>query len=203
MAGGAMNETAKPRFLLALWLALAPLAAAGDGGGEPPLADARIGGAFALTDQDGRTVSDRDFAGRYRIVYFGFSHCPDICPTDLASIGQALDRLEKIRPAAAARVQPIFITVDPERDTPAVLKPYVAAFHPRLVGLTGSPAQIADVARKFGIYHAKEPAGAGGGYNVQHSRFVFLFGTQGEPIAILPHEKGPDAMAAELERWVK
>ena len=200
-----MNETAKPRFLLALslLLALVTAAACDRGGAEPPLKDARIGGAFTLTDQDGRRVSDTDFAGRYRILYFGFSHCPDVCPTDLASIGQALDRLEKRRPAAAARVQPIFITVDPERDTPAALKPYVAAFHPRLIGLTGTPAQIADVTKKFGIYHAKEPAGAGGGYNVQHSRIVLLLGPRGEPIALLPHEQGPDAMAAELERWVR
>lgn len=199
-----MNETAKPRFLLALWLAVALTASACDrGGAEPPLKGARIGGAFTLTGQDGRRVSDRDFAGRYRIVYFGFSHCPDVCPTDLAVIGQALGRLEKSRPAAGARVQPLFITVDPERDTPAALKPYVAAFHPRLIGLTGTPAEIRDVARKFGIYHSKEPAGAGGGYNVQHSRIVLLFGPRGEPIAILPHEQGPDAMAAELERWVR
>lgn len=199
-----MNETAKPRFLLALWLAVALTAAACDSGGaEPPLKDARIGGAFTLTDQDGRRVSERDFAGRYRIVYFGFSHCPDVCPTDLALIGQALGRLEKRRPAAGARVQPLFITVDPERDTPAALKPYVAAFHPRLIGLTGTPAEITDVARKFGIYRSKEPAGAGGGYNVQHNRIVLLFGPRGEPIAILPHEQGPDAMAAELERWVR
>lgn len=199
-----MNETAKPRFLLALSLLLALMAAACDrGGAEPPLKDARIGGPFTLTDQDGRRVSDRDFAGRFRIVYFGFSHCPDVCPTDLALIGQALDRLEKRRPAAAARVQPIFITVDPERDTPAALKPYVAAFHPRLIGLTGTPAEIAGVATRFGIYHSKEEPRAGGGYNVQHSRHVLLFGPRGEPIAILPHERGPDAMAAELERWVE
>jgi protein SCO1/2 len=204
MAGSAMNETAKSRFLLAVWLLFAlAVSACERGGGEPPLKGAKIGGPFTLTDQDGRRVSDRAFAGRYRIVYFGFSHCPDICPTDLARIGQALNRLERIRPAAAARVQPIFITVDPERDTPAALKPYVSAFHPRLIGLTGTPAQIADVARKFGIYRAKEPARAGGGYNVNHSRLALLFGPQGEPIALLPHEQGADAIAAELDRWVR
>jgi protein SCO1/2 len=204
MAGSAMNETAKPRFLLALLLPFALAAAACEGGGgEPPLKDARIGGAFTLTDQHGRRVGDRDFAGRWRIVYFGFSHCPDICPVDLALIGQALDRLEKSRPAAAARVQPIFITVDPERDTPAVLRPYVAAFHPRLTGLTGTPAEIAAVAKTFGIYHQKEAPRADGGYNVQHTRAVLLFGPEGEPVALLPHEQGAEAMAAELERWVK
>ena len=89
-------------------------------------------------------------------MYFGFTHCPDVCPTDLAVIGQALRRFEKSDPARAARVAPIFVSVDPERDTPAVLKDYVAAFHPRLVGLTGTPQQIADMAKRYGVYYAKE-----------------------------------------------
>src|SRR6185369_14158786 len=103
---------------------------------EAPLKGARIGGPFALVDQNGRTVRDSDFAGRYRLVYFGYSYCPDVCPTDLQSIGQAMRQFEKSDPGRAAEVQPIFITVDPERDTPPVLKAYVAAFHPRLIGLT-------------------------------------------------------------------
>jgi protein SCO1/2 len=197
-----MNETAKSRFLLALWLILGlALGACGGAAAEPPLEGARIGGPFTLTDQNGRRVSDGDFAGRYRIVYFGFSHCPDICPTDLASIGAALDRLEKKNPALAAKVQPIFITVDPERDTPAALKPYVAAFHPRLVGLTGTPREIAATAKSFAIYYEKAPAGDS--YTMNHSRLAILFGPKGEPIALLPHERGADAIAAELERWVR
>jgi protein SCO1 len=199
-----MNETPKPRLtaILCLLLGLA-LAGCSAGSGEPPLKGAAIGGPFTMTDQDGRIVTDRDFAGRYRIMYFGFTHCPDVCPTDLAILGQALRRFEKSDPAPAARVVPIFVSVDPERDSPAVLKDYVADFHPRLVGLTGTPQQLADMARRYGAYYGKEPAGPGGGYNVNHSRIAELIGPKGEPIALLPYDKGAEAVAAELERWVR
>jgi protein SCO1/2 len=182
-----------------LWLA----ACSGASPGQAPLAGAAIGGPFALTDQDGRTVTDKDFAGRYRIVYFGYSFCPDVCPTDLQAIGQGLKRLEKDDPARAARIQPIFITVDPERDSPAVLKRYVAAFHPRLVGLTGSAQQIADVARRYGVSYSAEKAQGGAGYAVAHSRTSYLFGPDGRPIALLPSDNGADAVAAELRKWVR
>ena len=198
-----MNESVKPRIFLILSLLLGLLAAAcGGPAEEPPLKGARIGGAFTLTDQDGRQVSDRDFSGKYRIVYFGFAHCPDICPTDLAQIGQGLRIFEKAHPGRAAKVQPIFITTDPERDTPAVLKPYVASFHPRLVGLTGTPQQVADAAKAYAVYYSKMPAEGGGGYSMDHSRIVFLMGPEGEPIAMLPHGKGAQDLAAELARWV-
>ena len=199
-----MNETSKPPVqpLFGLILALA-LAACSAGGDEPPLKGANIGGPFALTDQDGRAVTERDYAGRYRIMYFGFTHCPDVCPTDLAVIGQALRRFEKSDPARAARVTPIFVSVDPERDSPAVIKDYVASFHPRLVGLTGTPAQLAAMTKRYGAYHDKEAPLPGQGYNVNHSRLAELFGPDGEPIALLPYEKGADAVAAELDRWVR
>ncbi|HEX6374163.1 MAG TPA: SCO family protein [Allosphingosinicella sp.] len=199
-----MNETSKPRPKLLLGL-LAGLALAGcsDGGEEPPLKGAAIGGPFTLTDQEGRPATERDYAGRYRIMYFGFTHCPDVCPTDLAVLAQALRRFEKSDPARAARVAPIFVSVDPERDTPAVLKEYVAAFHPRLVGLTGTPLQLADMGRRYGVYYGKDSPVAGGGYNVNHSRLAQLIGPEGEPIALLPYDKGAEAVAAELDRWVK
>ena len=198
-----MNETPKPRSLpiLGLLLALA-LAACSGGNDEPPLEGAAIGGPFALTDQDGRPATERDYVGRYRIMYFGFTHCPDVCPTDLAVIGQALRRFEKSDPARAAKVTPIFVTVDPERDTPAVLKEYVAAFHPRLVGLTGTPGQIAETVKRYGAYGAKEPPEKGG-YNVNHSRVAELIGPKGEPIALLSYDKGAEAVTAELDRWVR
>ncbi|HEX8413905.1 MAG TPA: SCO family protein, partial [Sphingomicrobium sp.] len=113
---------------------------------DPPLAGARIGVPFALTDGKGRTVRDTDFAGKYRIVYFGYTYCPDVCPTDSQHIGAALRLLEQRDPALAARIVPIFISVDPARDTPQVVGKFVAAFHPRMVGLTGSAAAIAAVA---------------------------------------------------------
>jgi protein SCO1/2 len=197
-----MNETVKPRFFLLL-PALAALALGACGAGkaeEPPLAGATIGGPFTLTDQNGRQVSDRDFAGKYRIVYFGFASCPDVCPTDLAHIGQAMRLLEKSDPALAAKVQPIFISVDPERDTPARLKEYAAAFHPRIVALTGTPQQIADAAKAYAVYYAKAPAD-NGEYGMDHLRVIFLMAPDGKPIAMLPHEKDAKAIAAEVERW--
>ena len=103
----------------------------------------------------------------------------------------------------AAKVQPIFITVDPERDTPAVLKEFVAAFHPRLIGLTGTPEQIADVAKSHGVYYMEEPTPGTDGYLVNHSRIAMLFGPQGEPIAIVPHDQGVEAFVEELKTWVK
>ncbi|QAY76901.1 SCO family protein [Sphingosinicella sp. BN140058] len=199
-----MNETAKSRFFLLLSLLLGFLVASCSQGPQqdPPLKGAAIGGPFTLIDQNGKQVRDQDFAGKYRIVYFGFAHCPDVCPTDLAQIGQALRSMEKSDPALAAKIQPIFITVDPERDTPAVLKDYVAAFHPRLIGLTGSPQQIADAAKRYAVYYAKEPT-PDGSYTMNHGRILFLMGPDGAPIAMLPHENGAEAIAAELKRWVR
>lgn len=170
---------------------------------QPPLAGAAIGGPFTLTDQDGRRVSDSAFAGKYRLVYFGFSYCPDVCPVDLQLAGQGMRLLEKSDPALAAKVQPIFISVDPGRDTPAVLKSYVSAFHPRLIGLTGSEAEIRDVTKRYGVYFAKRGDAGSSDYLVDHSRSFLLFGPQGEPIAIVPHEKGSQGFAEELRHWVK
>jgi protein SCO1/2 len=198
-----MNETRFHRLRPILALSLALAAACSGRSEEPPLKGAAIGGPFTLTNQDGRQVTERDFAGRYRLIYFGFTHCPDVCPTDLAVIGQALRRLEKDHPEQAARVAPIFVSVDPERDTPAVLKEYVSAFHPRLVGLTGTPAQVAAMIKSYGAYGVKEAAETGGGYQVNHSRLVQLLGPDGKPIALLPYEKGAETLADELEFWVK
>ena len=198
-----MNETRKSRLrpILCLFLGLA-LAACSGAEQEPPLKGAAIGGPFVLTNQDGRQVTDRDFAGKYRLIYFGFTHCPDVCPIDLAVIGQALRRFEKSDPERAARIAPIFVTVDPERDSPAVLKEYVAAFHPRLVGLTGTPKQVADMVKRYGAYGAKGDPAAGGGYDVNHSRVIELIGPDGKPIALLPYDEGAQALATELDRWV-
>jgi protein SCO1/2 len=199
-----MNDCPKPRISLLVSLSIGlALAACSSQSAEPPLKGARIGGPFALVDQDGRRVTDRDFAGRYRIVYFGFTHCPDVCPTDLAAIAQALRRFEQKDAARAARVQPIFISVDPERDTPAVMKDYVAAFHPRLVGLTGTPPQVAEVERRFAVYASKGKPQPGGGYGVDHSRVALLMGPDGAPMVILPHDEGVDGILAELDRWVR
>ncbi len=178
----------------------------------PPLQGATIGGPFSLTDGDGRRVTDRDFAGKYRLMYFGYTFCPDVCPVDLNALMLGLKAFERSDPARAARVQPIFITVDPERDTPAVVKAYAAHFSPRLIGLTGTPAEIAAVAREYLISYARQPGATRGSYLVAHARLAYLMGPDGKPIALLPtddpatpnvNEGAPDKVAAELERWVR
>lgn len=168
-----------------------------------PLDGARIGAPFVLTDQDGHRRSDRDFAGRYRIVYFGYTFCPDVCPVDVQTIAAGLRLFEAKDAARGRRVVPIFITVDPARDTPAVLKAYVAAFHPRMVGLTGDPAAIARLAKAYGVFFKAQPANAEGGYMVAHGRFAFLMDPAGKPVALLPQDKAPADVAAELDRWVR
>lgn len=170
---------------------------------SPPLAGAEIGGPFTLTNQDGRTVTDRDFAGRYRIMYFGYTFCPDICPTDMQVVGAALTRLDKSDPGLAKRIVPIFVTIDPARDTPAALKQFVAAFHPRMIGLTGSPAAIDRVTKEFAVFYQKGETTAGGGYLMQHSSQTYLMDPAGKPIALLPTDQGAAAVAAEIERWAR
>ena len=168
---------------------------------QAPLAGAKIGGPFTLIDQNGRTVTDRAFAGRYRIMYFGYTYCPDVCPTDAAAIGKAVAMLDASDPDLARRIVPVFVTVDPERDTPAVLKSFVANFHPRMVGLTGTPAQIAAVSKAFAIFAGKGDTQPGGGYLVNHSRTTYLMDPDGKPLALLPSDKGPQAVADEIKRW--
>lgn len=196
------NENRTKKLPATLLLALLLAGCRGEAG-TPPLAGATIGGPFTLTSHEGRRVSDRDFAGKYRLVYFGFTFCPDVCPVDLQTVGAGLRQFERDDPERAAKVQPIFISVDPARDTPPVLRRYVAAFHPRLIGLTGSEDEIAQVARRYGVYYQRGDPAPGGGYGVDHLRGIFLYGPEGEPIAIVPHEQGPAALAAELDRWVR
>lgn len=179
---------------------------------ETDLHGAAIGGPFTLTDQDGRPRSWADFKGRYRLVYFGYTYCPDVCPLDLQRIAKGVKLFERQDPARAAKLQPIFISVDPERDTPPVLKTYVAAFHPRMIGLTGTPEQIAKVAKQFVTVYSKVEAKGGSGYLVSHTRTPMLFGPEGAPIVMLPvddpatpdvDEGAPELVAASLDRWVK
>ena len=210
MAGRAMNEIARApahlirNALVALLVAAFPAACSGPAAPtKAPLEGARIGGPFTLTNQDGRQVSDRDFAGRYRIVYFGYTFCPDVCPVDARNIGAGLAVLDKSDPAIAAKVVPIFITVDPGRDTPAVLKSFIANFHPRMVGLTGSADAIAAVAKEYAIYYKQGEVSPGGGYMVDHSRVSYLMDPQGKPIALVPQDNSPEAVAAEIKRWVR
>jgi protein SCO1/2 len=194
-----------------LWIVLAVTALLAIGLGwmrlsAPPtgnLAGSTLGGSFALVDQDGKPVSDADFKGKYRLMYFGYTSCPDVCPTDLALIARGLKAYEVAQPSRAIKVQPIFITVDPERDDAAALKAFVAAFHPRLIGLTGTAAQI-DAARKaFGIYAKKVPTSDAAFYLVDHFAVIYLFGPDGRPIAFLAHGSEAKDVTAMLETYVR
>jgi protein SCO1/2 len=202
-----MNRAVMPAIsgrILAACLALTALPAchrAADPA-DAPLAGSGIGGPFTLTDSHGKTVRWSDFAGRYRVVYFGYTFCPDACPTDLARMSRGLSKFEESDPAAGDKVQPIFISVDPARDTPKVVGEFVANFHRRLIGLTGTPEQVKAAASAFKVFYEKGEPAKGGGYFVNHSTVTYLFGPKGEPLATLPTDQGPDAVAAELGRWV-
>ena len=142
-----------------------------------------VGGPFELVDHTGRTRSDRDFRGRLMLVYFGFTYCPDVCPTDLMAIGQALELLG----ADADGVQPLFITVDPERDTAQHLAEYVPMFHPRLIGLTGKEEAIRKVADAYKVYFAKVATGkAADDYTVDHTSFIYLMDRDGNYLGFFP-----------------
>ncbi len=143
-----------------------------------------IGGPFALIDPQGKTVTDADFRGRVMIVYFGYTFCPDVCPTTLGLLGQALDKLS---PDERKQVAPIFITVDPERDTPQVMGSYVVNFAPDLIGLTGTPDSIAAATRAYHVYAKKHPE-PDGSYSMDHSSIIYLMGRDGSYRAILSGE---------------
>ncbi len=194
---------AMPLIAGAMLAACGPQSAAQPDLATAPLAGATIGGDFTLTGQDGKPVNWSDFAGQWRIVYFGYTFCPDICPVDAAAIGQGLVQYEKAQPTLGARITPIFITVDPERDTPAVVGEFAANFHPRMVGLSGTPDAIAATARKFAVWSEKGDPTAGGGYLVNHTNQTVLFTPDGEPVALLPTDKGAKAVADEIARWVR
>ena len=199
-----MNTYAKPTIAILFAAALA-LSACSPGETvplEPPLAGATIGGDFELTDTAGKTVRWNDFAGQYRIIYFGYAYCPDACPTDVQRTMQGFRQFEEAQPELAAKIQPIFVSVDPDRDTAEVVDQFTTAFSDRLLGLTGTTEQIAEAADKFGVYYVKLDANESGNYLMDHSRIAFLFGPDGEPISMLPHDQGADAVEAELALWV-
>lgn len=169
---------------------------------DAPLAGARIGGPFALTDQDGRAVTEATYAGRYRVMYFGYTYCPDVCPLDMQRLMQGYRAFAAADAARAARVQPIFVSVDPARDTPAVVKQFVGAFGPGLVGLTGTPDQLAAAAKRYAVVYSKDQTPGAAGYLMNHGRLAMLFAPDGSPVALLRADESADAVAADLDRWV-
>lgn len=159
---------------------------------------ASVGGPISLVDQTGKPVTEKDFAGKYALVFFGFTTCPDVCPTELAAMASALDQLGP----KADRVVPIFITVDPERDTPPTVKDYVQLFSPRLVGLTGTPEQIAKAAKAFRVYYQKvEPEGSST-YLMDHSAFTYLMDPDWQIVDILPPQTSGEDMARLIGRKI-
>ncbi|WP_460102730.1 SCO family protein [Qipengyuania sp. 483] len=192
-------------FLIAASLLMAACSQADSASnpGEPPLAGAAIGGDFMLTSETGEPISFSDFDGQYRTIYFGYAFCPDVCPTDNQRAMAGLKRFEKENPELGAKVQPLFVSIDPQRDTPEVLTEFTDAFHPRLIGMTGSKEQLDKAASDFAVFYSKGEETSNGGYLMDHSNQTYLFGPDGQPLALLPTSDGPDAVAAELAKWVR
>ena len=191
-----------------LLLACAALSACGSPGNapdqpaaEPPLAGATIGGPFTLVNTSGNTVHWEDFRGKYAVVYFGYAYCPDVCPTDMQRTAQGLRVLKERNPALAAKVQPIFITIDPARDTPEVVGEFTAAFSDDIIGLTGSEEAVKQAADAFRVYYKRGEPTTAGGYLVDHTNIVYFFDPAGAPLAMLPTSEGPEAVADEIEKW--
>jgi protein SCO1/2 len=154
-----------------------------------------IGGNFALTDQNGKTRTTADFRGRFMLIYFGYSFCPDVCPTTLEEMGAALGKLGPKR----ERVVPIFISIDPDRDTPNVLKTYMQSFGADFVGLTGSTKAVARAAHAYHVYYAKHPL-PGGNYAMDHSGVIYLMGPDGKFVTYYEDQIGPEAIADDLRK---
>jgi cytochrome oxidase Cu insertion factor (SCO1/SenC/PrrC family) len=155
---------------------------------------ALVGGPFTLTDQTGRKVTDKDFLGKYMLVFFGYTYCPDICPTELQVMSAALDSLGP----KADVIQPVFVTVDPQRDTPEVLKQYVGNFHPRLVGLTGTPEDIASAAKTYRVFFNKVENSGADTYLMDHSTIMYLMDPQGRFLKHFTYTTDAAALAKAL-----
>jgi protein SCO1/2 len=164
--------------------------------GQQAPADIGIGGPFKLVDGAGKPVTERDFAGKFLLIYFGYTHCPDVCPTTLGSMAEGISKLPR---EAQERLVPVFITVDPERDTPPVVGAYAHAFGPSFVGLTGSASEIAKVEQEYRVYAQKHEL-KGGDYAMDHSSVIYIMGPDGKFLAALDDTTQPAAMAARLEQ---
>jgi protein SCO1/2 len=156
-----------------------------------------IGGPFSLTDQNGHTVTDRDLKGKPFLVFFGFTHCPDVCPTALFEVSEIMRSLGP----DADRVRVLFVTVDPERDTPALLKDYLSSFDPHLSALTGDPEAVAAVAKAYRVYYKKVPLSEGG-YTMDHTAIVYLMNKDGRFVSPFNIKRPPDVAAADLRKYL-
>lgn len=158
----------------------------------------QIGGKFALIDDDGKPFTDADLKGKWHLVFFGYTHCPDICPTALNDLSLAFDQLG----AEAKQIDIVFISIDPERDTPAVLKSYVQSFSGPIVGLTGTSAEVAAAAKAYQVYYAKHPS-ADGGYDMDHSAVIYLMDPEGRFTATFGPDDTPEKMVARLRTLLR
>ena len=165
------------------------------GGGPGPSA---IGGPFTLTDENGKPITETALKGHPSLVFFGYTHCPDVCPTALFDMSEVLRALGP----DAGRTAALFITVDPERDTPAVMKDYLSSFDPHLRGLTGSDAAIAAVEKEYRVYAKKVPTGQGGDYSMDHTALVYLMDKEGRFVAPFKLDRKPEQSAAELRKYM-
>ena len=183
--------------LVALWF-LKP-----DSAPQGNLSDSQEGGPFTLVAEDGRTVTSESFAGKWRLMYFGFTYCPDVCPTDTAKLAEGLKAFEAAHPDLAAEVQPIFITVDPERDTKEALAEFTNAFHPRLLGLTGTREQIDAALKSFRVYASKVPGVTEGSYTFDHLAIIYLMDPEGRPVQFITGATAtPQQITAMLEKYL-
>jgi protein SCO1/2 len=186
---------------VASWVTWSWIANGSNGPGSPSGAmrtGADMGGPFELVDHTGKTVTDKNFHGKFVLLYFGYGFCPDVCPTELANIATAMDILGP----KSQKVTPVFITVDPERDTPEFLMDYVKNFHPRMVGLTGTPENIAAVAKAYKVYYAKSRKSAGEDYLMDHTSYVYLLGPDGNFLAIYRGQTDPEEIASSVEAFI-
>ena len=184
-------------FLIGAIAGAGALLVANPQGGQPVQSSgaALIGGPFSLVGADGKPVTDRDFRGRYMLIFFGFTHCPDICPAELQVIAQALEQLGD----KAKTVVPIFITLDPERDTPQAMANYVKSFGPNFVGLTGSPEAIEAAAKAYRVAYSKvENKDSAGDYSVDHSALAYLMDPEGRYVTHFSYGLSADQMAEKL-----
>ena len=164
----------------------------------PGVADGPAGGDFVLQSADG-PLDTRSLRGKVVLIYFGYTYCPDICPTTLVAIGEALKALA---PAELAQVRTVFVSVDPDRDTPQRLKDYAVFFHPSMVGVTGSNEDIAKVARLYGAIYARQDVGSSAGYVVDHSAWTYLVSPDGRLVGRIAHGTPPEQMLAEIRKWL-
>ncbi len=162
-----------------------------------PVASATIGGPFRLVDHNGRAITDQDLKGRPFLVFFGFTHCPDVCPTALFEVSEILRKLGP----DAERTRALFVTVDPERDTPEKLKDYLSSFDPHLIGVTGDPDAVSAVGKAYRVYSKKVPLD-GGGYTMDHTAIVYLMDKDGRFVAPFNLKRPPEAAAADLRRYL-